>query len=73
MQNRKTNQKISPGKNESLHYNLWDRLMKLGQGTQNILAFPLLTLHAVDSLPDDSLGRDVVLILTVTSKKKGIN
>ena len=75
MKNRKINQKVSPGTNnqkQKTYYiidNLLVRLMKCGQGTQNVLTF--LALQTMDNLPNDSLGGDVVLISTITFKKRG--
>ena len=64
------NQKVSPGtnnqkqKNYYIIDNLLGRLMKHGQGTQNILT--LLTLQALGSLPNNSLGGDIVFVSTIT-------
>ena len=75
MKNQKINQEVSPGtnnqkqKNYYIIDNLLGRLMKCGQGTQNFLT--LLTLQALGSLPNDSLGGDIVLISTITLKKRG--
>ena len=74
MKNQKINQKVSSGtnyqkqKNYYIIDNLLVRLMKCGQGTQNFLA--LLTLQALGSLPNDSLGGDMVLVSTITFKKR---
>ena len=54
-------------KNKRNYYiidNLLVRLMKHGQQTQNI--HTLLTLQALGSLPNDSLGGDIVLVPIIT-------
>ena len=43
--------------------------MEIGQRTQNIPTFHLLTFNIMNGLPNNSFGRNIVLILAVTSKK----